>query len=553
MEAVEVESKGSHGGEGDRRSIDRRSSWGCTLLLVNNCLQYTSYFALSTNLVNYFMVELHAGSKSAANSVTNWVGTGSITPLAAAVLADSFLGRYWTIALFLVISVVGYGVVTASASAALQSVVLFYAGLYLVALGAALSPVLSSFGADQFGDDESERARQSSFFNWFYFSLSVGSLVGGTVLVWVQTAHGWRLGYGIPALLSVLAVALFVAGTGAYRRHQPPGGSPLTRIAQVVVAAVRKCDVEAPDDAALLHERDGDDGMSAIQGSRRLAHTDQFRFLDKAAVETVADKGVQSVSPWRLCTVTQVEELKCVLRMLPVWACGIIFAAAYTQISTTFVLQADTMDPRVGGFRVPAAVLSVFDTLSVMLWVPLYDRAVVPLARRLTGHRNGLTQLARMGVGFVILIVAMLIAGILEVARRRVLAHHDMFVDADSTKYVSMSIFWQVPQYVVVGAAEVFTFIGQMEFFYDQAPDAMRSVCSGLSSAAYALGNYASSALVVIVVRATARGGSPGWIPDDINDGHLDYFFWLLAMLSVGNFGAYLLVARWYNYKKTAH
>ncbi|XBI67111.1 hypothetical protein VPH35_046528 [Triticum aestivum] len=447
----------------------------------------------------------------------------------------------------------GYGVVTASASAALESAVLFYAGLYLVALGGALQPVLSSFGADQFDveADEEERGRQSSFFNWFYLTINVGSLVGGTVLVWVQSAHGWRLGYGIPALLSVVAVALFLAGTGAYRSHQPPGGSPLTRIAQVVVAAARKCDVEAPTDAALLHELDGDDGMSAILGSRRLAHTDQFRFLDKAAAETADDKA-RPASPWRLCTVTQVEELKCVLRLLPVWACGIIFAAAYTQMTTTFILQGDTLDPRVGSFRVPPAVLTVFDTLSVMLWVPLYDRAVVPLARHLTGHHRGFTQLARMGVGFVILTVAMLAAGTLEVARRRVVTRHGTYTGEDGAGYVPMSIFWQVPQYVVVGAAEVFTFIGQMEFFYDQAPDAMRSVCSGLSSAAFALGNYASSALVAVVVRATTRGGRPGWIPDDINDGHLDYFFWLLAMLCIGNFGAYLLVARWYIYKKTA-
>lgn len=282
MEAVEVESKGSHGGDADRRTTpsnkDRRTSWGCTFLLVNNCFQYTAYFGVSTNLVNYLKVQLHSGSKAAANSVTNWQGTASITPLAAAFLADSFLGRYWTITIFFLISVAGYGVVTASASAALESAV-FYAGLYLVALGGALQPVMVSFGADQFDveADEEERGRQSSFFNWFYLSINVGSLVGGTVLVWVQSAHGWRLGYGIPALLSVVAVALFLAGTGAYRRHQPPGGSPLTRIVQVVVAAARKCDVEAPADAALLHERDGDDGMSAILGSRRLAHTDQFR------------------------------------------------------------------------------------------------------------------------------------------------------------------------------------------------------------------------------------------------------------------------------------
>ncbi|KAM3258076.1 hypothetical protein ACQJBY_050050 [Aegilops geniculata] len=290
MEAVHAESKGSHG-EADRRTPpskkDRRSSsWGCILLLVNNCFRYTAYFGVSTNLVNYLKVQLHSGSKAAANNVTNWQGTVSITPLAAAFLADSFLGRYWTITLFLLISVAGYGVVAASAWAALEESAAFYAGLYLVALGGGLQAVVASFGAEQFDAeaDEEERGRQSSFFNWFYLTFSVGSLIGGTVLVWVQSAHGWRLGYGIPALLSAVALVLFLAGTGAYRRHQPPGGSPLTRIAQVVVAAARKCDVEVPADATLLHELGGDDGMSVIQGSRRLAHTDQFRSVAQVSV-----------------------------------------------------------------------------------------------------------------------------------------------------------------------------------------------------------------------------------------------------------------------------
>jgi solute carrier family 15 (peptide/histidine transporter), member 3/4 len=177
-----------------------------------------------------------------------------------------------------------YVVLAVSAAAAAQGSAGFYAGLYLLALGSALQPVLSSFGADQFDfdddddDHDDERGRrQSSFFNWFYLSINVGSLVGGTVLVWVQSSVGWGLGYAIPVLFSVLAVAAFLAGTATYRRHQPPAGSPLTRVAQVVVAAVRKCGVEVPEDASVLHECEDVDGMSAIQGSRRLAHTDQFR------------------------------------------------------------------------------------------------------------------------------------------------------------------------------------------------------------------------------------------------------------------------------------
>ncbi|CAO2167408.1 unnamed protein product [Urochloa humidicola] len=557
MEVEAVESNTTPGAAGRRTSKrDRRVLWTCIFILACNCFQCTAYFAVSTNLVNYLKDRLHVGSKAAANGVTNWMGTSSMTPLVAAFLADSFLGRYWTISLFLLISVVAYVVLTASAAAAaLESAAAFYSGLYLLALGGALQPVLTAFGADQFDEaDEADRGRKSSFFNWFYMSINVGSLIGGTVLVWVQSSVSWGLGYGIPALLSVVAVAVFLAGTAAYQRHQPPGGSPITRVAQVVAAAVRKWRVEALEDAAELHECEADDGMSAIQGSRRLAHTDQFRFLDKAAVETAGDKA--RPSPWRLCTVTQVEELKCVLRLLPVWASGIIFAAAYTQMTTTFILQGDTLDPYVGGFRVPAAVLSVFDTLSVMLWVPLYDRVIVPLARRVTGHERGFTQLARMGVGLVVLAAGMLAAGTLEVERRRVIARHGMYDTNTGAggdgKYLPLSIFWQVPQYAVVGASEVFTFIGQMEFFYDQAPDAMRSLCSGLSMTSFAVGNYVSSALVTVVARATARGGRDGWIPDDINRAHLDNFFWLLAMMCIGNFGVYLLIARWYTYKKTA-
>jgi peptide/histidine transporter 3/4 len=144
---------------------------------------------------------------------------------------------------------------------------------------------------------------------------------------------------------------------------------------------------------------------------------------------------------------------------------------------------------------------------------------------------------------------AMLAAGVLELVRLRSIATHRLYGKDD---IVPISIFWQVPQYFIIGAAEVFTFVGQLEFFYDQAPDAMRSMCSALSLTTVALGNYLSTLLVTVVARITTRGGKEGWIPDNLNVGHLDYFFWLLAGLSLANFAVYLLIASWYTYKKTA-
>lgn len=270
--------------------------------------------------------------------------------------------------------------------------------------------------------------------------------------------------------------------------------------------------------------------------------------MDKAAVKTPTDRAKGFANPWRLCTVTQVEELKAVIRLLPVWASGIVFATVYSQMSTMFVLQGNTMDQHMGPqFQIPSASLSLFDTLSVIFWTPVYDLVIVPFASKFTGHERGFTQLQRMGIGLVISILAMIIAGVLEVARLNFVRSHNYYY----LKYIPMSIFWQVPQYFLVGCAEVFTFIGQIEFFYDQAPDDMRSLCSALSLTTVALGNYLSTLLVTIVTKVTTSHGKLGWIPDNLNRGHLDYFYWLLAILSLINFLVYLWIAKWYTYKAT--
>lgn len=264
------------------------------------------------------------------------------------------------------------------------------------------------------------------------------------------------------------------------------------------------------------------------------------RFFDKASVLENSDNLKDSTNPWKLCTVTQVEELKAIIRLLPIWATGIIFATVYGQMSNYFVLQGETMNTHLGNFQIPPASLSIFDTLSVIFWVPIYDRIIVPIARKFTGRKNGLTQLQRMGTGLFISIFSMLYALTLEYYRLQRVQDG-----------VSMSIFWQVPPYFIIGCAEVFTFIGQLEFFYEQAPDAMRSFCSALSLLTVALGQYLSSLLVTIVTKVTTLKGGPGWLPDDLNYGRLDHFFGLLAGLSVVNFVVFLMVSKFYIYKKS--
>ncbi|XP_028779958.1 protein NRT1/ PTR FAMILY 8.1-like [Neltuma alba] len=548
---------------GNPANKKKTGTWkACPFILGNECCERLAYYGMSTNLVLYFKKRLHEHSATASKNVSDWSGTCYITPLIGAFLADAYLGRYWTIASFSIIYVIGMTLLTLSASVPgikptchgednchatdAQSAVCFVA-LYLIALGTGgIKPCVSSYGADQFDDaDEVEKEHKSSFFNWFYFSINIGALIASSLLVWVQDNVGWGWGFGIPAVTMAIAVVSFFSGTRLYR-NQKPGGSPLTRICQVIAASIRKYKVQVPEDKSLLYEIA--DTESVIQGSRKLDHSKGLSFFDKAAVPEQSDSVKSPANPWRLCTVTQVEELKAIIRLLPVWATGIIFATVYGQMSTLFVLQGATMDPHFGksSFKIPPASLSIFDTISVIFWVPVYDQIIVPVARKFTGHKSGITQLQRMGIGLFISIFSMLSAGVLELVRLRMVRRHNYY----ELNQIPLSIFWQVPQYFIIGCAEVFTFIGQLEFFYEQAPDAMRSLCSALSLLTVALGQYLSSLLVTIVTNISTKNGSPGWIPDNLNYGHIDYFFWLLAVLSVLNLVAFLLVARLYKYKR---
>lgn len=154
-----------------------------------------------------------------------------------------------------------------------------------------------------------------------------------------------------------------------------------------------------------------------------------------------------------------------------------------------------------------------------------------------------------MGIGLFVSTIAMAVAALVEIkclesARSKDLIHQKV--------PVSMSILWQAPQYLLIGVGEVFTSIGQAEFFYNQSPDSMRSLCSAFALVTVSLGSYLSSFILTLVSYLTTWGEQMGWIPDNLNEGHLDRFFWLIAGLSSLNFLAFVYFAQQYKCKKAS-
>uniref|UniRef100_A0A0E0I7C7 Uncharacterized protein n=1 Tax=Oryza nivara TaxID=4536 RepID=A0A0E0I7C7_ORYNI len=549
----------------------RTGRWGAAaMILVAELNERLTTLGIAVNLVTYLTATMHAGNAEAANVVTNFMGTSFMLCLLGGFVADSFLGRYLTIAIFTAVQASGVTILTistaapglrpaacAAGSAACERATgaqmgVLYLALYLTALGTGgLKSSVSGFGSDQFDESDSgEKSQMMRFFNWFFFFISLGSLLAVTVLVYVQDNLGRPWGYGACAAAIAAGLVVFLAGTRRYR-FKKLVGSPLTQIAAVVVAAWRKRRLELPSDPAMLYDIDvGKLAAAEVELAasskksklkQRLPHTKQFRFLDHAAINDAPD-GEQS--KWTLATLTDVEEVKTVARMLPIWATTIMFWTVYAQMTTFSVSQATTMDRHIGAsFQIPAGSLTVFFVGSILLTVPIYDRLVVPVARRATGNPHGLTPLQRIGVGLVLSIVAMVCAALTEVRRLRVA--RDARVGGGEA--VPMTVFWLIPQFLFVGAGEAFTYIGQLDFFLRECPKGMKTMSTGLFLSTLSLGFFVSSALVAAVHKLT--GDRHPWLADDLNKGQLHKFYWLLAGVCLANLLVYLVAARWYKYK----
>ena len=274
-----------------------------------------------------------------------------------------------------------------------------------------------------------------------------------------------------------------------------------------------------------------------------------IRCLDKAAlIHEPTNKTFNMIqSPWTHSSTTKIEEVKMFLRLLPILASTTMFWTTYAQMVTFSVEQGVTLNRKIGrNFEIPPASLTVFMQVSVLVTLPLYDRVLIPFVRSWRRNEYGITSLQRIGVGLILSTLSMVVASTVE--RKRLKVAHDIQNLGYTTLTLPMSVFYLVPQYVLTGVANALIYIGQLELFYRESPYGMRSFTTGLCLGSFSIGFFFSSALVSSVNGQTKRDGNLGWLANDLNDGHLDYFYLLLGGFSFCSFLLFLIFAKWYIY-----
>ncbi|OAY86133.1 Protein NRT1/ PTR FAMILY 4.6 [Ananas comosus] len=558
--------RGKHGG-----------MFAASFVLVVEVMENLAFLANASNLVTYLMGFMHFSPSHSATTVTNFMGTAFLLALLGGFLSDAFFTTYVVYLVSALIEFLGLVILTIQAkSPSLKppacepsspsraagpceavsgaEAAMLFGGLYLTALG--VGGIKARSGARGGAVRRGLAAGPRRAVHLLQLLRLLPLLRGARRGHLRRLGRGQQgLGVGVRdlhhrhlAIHPVFSPARGFTGTSSH-------GSPLTLIAKVLVAAALNCRTTQPPSNAIVdrplspenrtetndHKQEERENGDHKNTTISYAPSEELKFLNRAAQNLPRHLPLA-------CTAEEVEEVKVVLKILPIFLSTIMLNCCLAQLSTFSVEQAATMDTRVGRLTVPPASLPIFPVTFIMILAPVYDHIVLPFARRVTKTEVGITHLQRIGTGLVLSIVSMAIAALVEVKRKNVAQNAGL---VDSLEPLPISFFWIALQYLFLGSADLFTLAGLLEFFFSEAPARMRSLATALSWASLAMGYYLSSVLVSIVNSATGRGSHWPWLKgSNLNHYRLERFYWLMCVLSSLNYLFYLFWALRYKYRR---
>ncbi|MDI9341933.1 MAG: MFS transporter [Sediminibacterium sp.] len=342
-------------------------------IIGNEAAERFSYYGLRAILTVYLATHffnptadpsLQAGAEAKANEATHFFITlNYLLPIAGALLADWFFGKYKIIVWLSLVYCVGNLIMAAFT----DQYSFFMLGLILIAVGSGgIKPCVSANVGDQF--DDSNKDLISKAFSWFYLSINFGSFFSTLLIPFVYERLGASWAFGIPGGLMLLATLLFFMGRKHYR-HVPPTGFPRANFFSINVYAFKN-----------RHKRS--DGTPLL------------------------NVALEKYNP------TAVEGVKAVWKVLLLFSFVPVYWMLSDQSTSEWVIQATKLDLSVFGFTLLPQQVQAANPVLILILTPLFTGVLYPFLEkrgiRFNEHRKLLS-------GYVLLLLAFVVIYVLQV------------------------------------------------------------------------------------------------------------------------------------------
>uniref|UniRef100_A0A1B0AMQ9 Oligopeptide transporter 1 n=1 Tax=Glossina palpalis gambiensis TaxID=67801 RepID=A0A1B0AMQ9_9MUSC len=348
------------------------------LIIVTEFCERFTFYGMRTVLVLYLSRQLDYSDDAATIIFHIFTMFLYFLCIFGAVLSDSWLGKFKTILYLSILYVFGTVTLTLGAIPPLNlpSRAFTMIALALIALGSGgIKPCVSAFGGDQFKLPEQVK-QISTFFSMFYFSINLGSLISTTTTPILRAdVHCFKeqecypLAFGLPAVLMVTAIVIFVLGYPLYK-IKPPAGNMLVLVSKTI-------------------------GNAISTRCREKKTNPREHWLDYA--DAKYDKQL-------------IEDVKVLMRVLFLYIPLPVFWALFDQQGSRWTFQATRMDGDMGSWDIKPDQMQMLNPFLILVLIPLYDVAFYP-ALSLIGIRRPLQKLT---LGGILAGVAFIISGVVE-------------------------------------------------------------------------------------------------------------------------------------------
>ncbi|KAL2479506.1 Protein NRT1/PTR FAMILY 5.5 [Abeliophyllum distichum] len=344
----------------------------------------------------------------------------------------------------------------------------------------------------------------------------------------------WSLRFGIPAICMVVAMVIFLSGSCRYKRNRPDG-SPLTILLRVLVASASKFFKQRPVDVNHYY---GVQEYAAVVNV--LPPIRCWRCFEKAAI-ILPDRPLeqQKQNRWKLCALIEVRNAQYLIYMIPM-AMAFTFGGLLSSLSHTyFIEQAKNMNHKVGSLTLP---------ITVLFW--LYAQARQHFPKLYFGfascwpNARSYGPIIGIAVSMMLGVLCCITAASVESRRLDVVRKHGLLDKPDDT--IPMSVFWLLPQYILLGAADGVLELSTAAFLNNYFILPWTQFMLTFTSLGQGLGCIGSVLCVYIVGKLSERGGNPSWFQGTLNESRLDKYYWTLAWLIASNIVPYIVLRFWY-------
>ncbi|GFR21775.1 solute carrier family 15 member 2 [Trichonephila clavata] len=336
---------------------------GVFFLLGSKVCERFSYFCIRTVLTLYIVNKLDYSENNSAKIYHAFQIVIFSSPIVGAIMADVWLGKFWTILSISILYACGNMILALGAIP--NTLTLMRAasivGLSIIGFGnGGIKPIVSAFGGDQFKKGQEEMRQH--FFALIYFAIKVGSLMANALSPTLKAdikcfgeATCFSLVFFISALLSVIALVLFAVGKPFYM-IKPTEGSVLVSVLQCICNALyNKITKKGGKKEHWLDYAD-----------------DQYDFVLKRDIERLS-------------------------RILVIYIPLTLFWALYAQQFSKWVIQATKMDGKLtGGVYIKPDHMQIFNPILFLIMIPVFNWIIYPLLSKVNLCN---TPLKRMAIG----------------------------------------------------------------------------------------------------------------------------------------------------------